>query len=108
MDALEVKAQKDKDQLSAYRGYISICESQIMQLMEQTIDMRIREKELKISMLSYTKYLIDREAYVGIQHVEVALQLDSEIEELKDEDARLHGRTTLLKVCLDNVKANFI
>lgn len=71
MDALEDKTQKDKDRLSAYRGYISICEAQISQLTKHVEDLRKKEKELEGPMLDSTKDLINREARIGVKHVDV-------------------------------------
>lgn len=53
------------------------CKAQIAQLTKQVEDLRKKEKEIEGSVLSSIKYLIDREAHVGIKHVVDALQLDS-------------------------------
>ena len=83
MDSLEVKAQKYKDQLSAYRRKITICEAQITQLTKQVEDLRKKEKELEVFVLASTKDLINLEAHDRIKHVKAAHQLDSKTEELK-------------------------
>lgn len=69
---------------------------------------RSSEKELEGSVLASTKDIIDLEAHVGIKHVEVVLQLDSEIEELKVEDSRLYDSLALLKTRLKKIKDNFV
>lgn len=60
--------------------------------------MRKKENELEGSVLASIKDPIDREACVGNKHVEVALQLGREIEELKLDDSQVDEKITLLKL----------
>lgn len=78
-----------------------------MQLIKLVEDMRKTENGLEDSVLAFTKDLIDREAHVGIKHVEASLQLDRENEELKVEYSRLDDIITLLKSHLENIQNNF-
>lgn len=71
-------------------------------------DLRKKEKELEGSVLASNKYLINRETYVGIKHMETALQLDSEMEELKYEDSWHDDKIVLLKARLENIKTNLV
>lgn len=59
-------------------------------------------------MLASTKDLIDQEVNVDIQHVEVAIQLGQEIEDLKLEDSWIDDQITLIKARLENFKNTLV
>lgn len=78
----------NKDQISYYDHLISVCNTQILLLTKQIKDLKRKKVGLENSTSPSSKENVDREANIGLQHVETTDRLDSEFELLKTEESK--------------------